>query len=688
MIAATTTYLYVDTDANQYYVQGAELIDRGVWDNSAIYQRQHAVEYDGGMFVALQANSGAVPTGFVDENWSALVIIIEGGAPITSAGSDYLARLAASQAQSTAQVGTNVAYTALFTAWAGTDAAAIGGAAAYALAESGTQLARLALQIASEGTNTGTAALGRADYAIELASVGTDAALYALNLASTGTSAAQFAISVAVAGTDAAANAAAIAGDAYSLAMLGTIIPPLSSLPDVSIPTPFVNQVLAFDGSLWVAKDTPSQVAPGAFTLYLENTASGTDGYFNLRATPSGLPEDQDDVSVGGAVPLVYVEGYLTNFIERTSIDGGIWEFNTYSAVSNGAQSAQIVVETYLHALNGSETLLFTGTSAPVSSTSVALSPLIIAQGSFVSNLTDKLLVKYAWLKTSGPSVTTSLWHSGSEHASHIHTPIGYAHNDLGGLQGGTTEQYYHTTLDQQGAMLGTDGYPDATNRFVTDSDPRFVTISAVADLALQIAIAGTDAVVVEAGSRTAADVFEAGTRLAADLELDARLDSIEDILGQGFSGTSSMYVGQVYSGGADIELVVVNGMVTSQVLPYYAWNDFCVGVCTTGSVSSFVGQSGWGGAGTVVVDLLNGTRIAADDFMDAYVVGTITNQGGTISSGTGWASSALIQDNLIRVYGSETFEAYTVGTVYGTGVSGTLDGGFGWAGTIVIWTY
>jgi len=112
------------------------------------------------------------------------------------------------------------------------------------------------------------------------------------------------------------------------------------------------------------------------------------------------------------------------------------------------------------------------------------------------------------------------------------------------------------------------------------------------------------------------------------------------------------------------------------------------VGVCTTGSVSSFVGQSGWSGPGTIAVDLLTGTRIAADDFMEAYIVGTITNQGGTISSGTGWFASALIQDNLIRVYGSETFEAYTVGTVYGTGVSGTLDGGFGWAGTIVIWTY
>jgi hypothetical protein len=378
----------------------------------------------------------------------------------------------------------------------------------------------------------------------------------------------------------------------------------------------------------------------------------------------------------------VLIRGYASGTLGRDVIDPGIWEFATYVDTTGLAQ-----VEIQVFKYDGTtETQLITVTTGTIGAGEIVLDTAVYFAGSFAVNPSDRLVAKYyasTWL--AGP-LDVTLHHSGTEHYTHIHTPLATQHNDLAGLQGGSTDERYHTTLDQQGAMLGTDGYPDATNRFVTDSDPRFVTTQATADLALQIAIAGTDAVVVEAGSRTAADVFEAGTRLTADLELDARMDVLEDILGVGFSGTSTMYVGQVYSGGADIELVVVNGVVTSQVMPYYAWTDFTVSA--TGSVSSFVGQSSWGGAGTIVVDLLTGTRIAADDFMEAYTVGTINDQGGTISSGTGWFSSALIQDNLIHVYGSETFEAYTVGTVYGTGVSGTLDGGFGWAGTIVIWTY
>ncbi len=46
-------------------------------------------------------------------------------------------------------------------------------------------------------------------------------------------------------------------------------------------------------------------------------------------------------------------------------------------------------------------------------------------------------------------------------------------HNNLGGLQGGTTGEYYHGTADTNAAWAGTDGTPSAANPFVTDSDPR-----------------------------------------------------------------------------------------------------------------------------------------------------------------------------------------------------------------------
>jgi len=128
------------------------------------------------------------------------------------------------------------------------------------------------------------------------------------------------------------------ANSAWALAQLGTIVPPLSTLPDVSIPAPTVNQVLGWSGSLWVAIDAPSQVAPGAFTLFLDDTASGTNSYFTLLAYPSGTPENQDTVSVGGSTAYTAVEGYLSSFINRTRIDAGVWEFNTFASTSDPLQ--------------------------------------------------------------------------------------------------------------------------------------------------------------------------------------------------------------------------------------------------------------------------------------------------------------------------------------------------------------
>ena len=251
--------------------------------------------------MALVSNSGQIPTGFVDENWSALVIIREVADVVSSAGSDYYARLIAWQAQATAQVGTNTAYNALFTAWAGTDAANNAysiAAVSYPLARSGTELARLALQIASEGTNTGSAALGRADYAIALAATGTAAAQFAIEvaasgtaaaqfaiaLAASGTEAAQFAIDVAVAGTDAAANAAAIGGAAYALAMLGTATADLAlqiAIEGTNTGTAALGRAdyaiqLAATGTAAVVGETGSRsfqdTAEGQYRAYIDGT--------------------------------------------------------------------------------------------------------------------------------------------------------------------------------------------------------------------------------------------------------------------------------------------------------------------------------------------------------------------------------------------------------------------------------
>ena len=265
-VVATTTYLYVDTNLTQYFVQGTELVDMGPWSSSAFYNPNEVVQIGVDQYICLTANSNTPPTGIVDENWSTLVIVEEVTGSVVNAGSDFYARYLAGEAYNLAVYGTylgtqaynlaSAAYTigtdAYSLAVLGTNAqAAIAvGTDAYHLAESGTNIGWAAYLLAQIGTNTGTAALqaaasaqstadsafaiavdgtnaaananAYASIAWALAQMGTNTGTEALNQAATAQSTADSAFSIAVIGTNAAANANAYANIAWDLAQMGT----------------------------------------------------------------------------------------------------------------------------------------------------------------------------------------------------------------------------------------------------------------------------------------------------------------------------------------------------------------------------------------------------------------------------------------------------------------------------------
>ena len=146
-VVATTTYLYIDTGLTQYYVQGAMLLDRGPWNSTVTYTPPDVVQIGVDQYYALATNINTPPSGIVDENWSALVVVEEAGSTFINAGSDYYARTLAELALETAWVGTAIGSAAYAV---GTDA--------YHLAESGTNIAWSAYYLAQIGTNTGSAA--------------------------------------------------------------------------------------------------------------------------------------------------------------------------------------------------------------------------------------------------------------------------------------------------------------------------------------------------------------------------------------------------------------------------------------------------------------------------------------------------------------------------------------------------
>ena len=781
MVVATTTYLYTDVNLNPYYVQGSQLTDRGPWSSLASYAPPDVVQIGVDQYYALAPNTNMPPSGIVDENWSTLVIVEEANT-VVNAGSDYYARLLATLALETAWVGTQIGSSAYNYAEAAYNLAIIGtnnpggfsvGTDAYYLAESGTNIGWAAYLLAQIGTNTGTAALNAAasaqstansafsiavigtnaaananafaEIAWQLAQFGTNTGTLALNNAATAQSTADSAFSIAVIGTNAAATANAyasiawqlaqfgtntgstaysVAQSAWALAQLGTIIPPLSSLPDVFIPAPTAQQHLVFDGSRWTASDAMSTGAVSAFTYYLDVADTGTDAYETLLPSPAGGTEVVE-VRSGGSGATTWIDSYLTSYLNRTQLTAGIWTFNNYIHVDYGSNSAQIIADAYQVNINGTETLLFSGTSAAFNSTTPVLVPILLTEGTYPTSATDKLGVRY-WFTTPSPSVAVYFYHNGTTHYTNIQTPLTTSHNDLAGLQGGTTQQFYHTTHDQNEALRGTVGNPSDGNRYVTQTD---LTIQAgsvtsiansayytaqsgsnTANDAYFIAVIGTNTgtaayTLAQFGTNTGtaaynyaaqaytlavagtnAVITEQGTRSQEDQYLQNQISVLQSQLGVDFSGTISMYTSLVRYGKPDTAWTIIDGIVSNSVESKFVWDDFDSYGTTTGTqpAGGFTGGSSWNGNGSIFTNNLwigvNGT-----DWMNLYPTGTISST--TLDNGTGWSGAGTSWGDIywFRFLGTDTFESYGTGTLSSSGTE--IDAGSSWVGTAQCYT-
>jgi hypothetical protein len=211
------------------------------------------------------------------------------------------------------------------------------------------------------------------------------------------------------------------------------------------------------------------------------------------------------------------LDGYISGYLNRTVLNAGVWEFNTYASVSVAARPCVIFVDAYRRSLAGVETYLFSGTSASITSTTAQLWGSLVTTGTYAVATTDKLVFKY-YGRRVGSAVSLTLYHNGQTHASHVYTPIGISHNDLSGLQGGGSGDYYHVTFGQNEALNAAVN-PNASNPFVTQSvmATELAPISEVARTALDTAWAGTAAgAAAYAVARTALDTAWEGTQAAS----------------------------------------------------------------------------------------------------------------------------------------------------------------------------
>lgn len=221
----------------------------------------------------------------------------------------------------------------------------------------------------------------------------------------------------------------------------------LSNLGDVSFSSIQAGQHLVYDGAKWINGSVGGAGGAAGAVMFFSHGASGISTYETIQSTPSTDPEQNELVTVNNSTVLI--DGYCTPTpLGRTVINAGVWDFNIFGYATGGSN---LIFEVYKRTSGGTETLLFTATSDEITNSSVALLNFSSVQGAFSVNTTDYLLVKVYATTTNSVNIDVHFVYAGTTNYSHIHTPISSLHNDLDGLQGGSSNEYYHLNATEYG---------------------------------------------------------------------------------------------------------------------------------------------------------------------------------------------------------------------------------------------
>lgn len=223
------------------------------------------------------------------------------------------------------------------------------------------------------------------------------------------------------------------------------------------------------------------------------------------------------------------------------------------------------------------------------------ISPNTIQQ-TYTINVTDKLLARYFAKTTNTSNTVVSIVHNGTTHYSHFHTPLATKHNDLAGLQGGTSGQFYHATSAEYtgtgtGVFVRTAG-PTISNvtissGTITGTDVTATDLkSATTTVAIDAATAPSAGQVLTASSSTvAAWATPAGGSMSSDANRNTKGGT--DALRDNVSGTDNSAIGY-------------NALILDTASSNTAFGSKALDANTTGTQNTAVGNGALGASTTV----------------------------------------------------------------------------------------
>ena len=171
---------------------------------------------------------------------------------------------------------------------------------------------------------------------------------------------------------------------------------------------PFVTGTVTTTGTGTSRTATASAGTPFAVT---EIVASATNTLASYLQTPQGLYQ----ITARASDTSVTITT-LSTYVNESAVAGSVWK------------------------------LLFGGLTTPTLSTTIAQYDITTTQPAFTVTVLTKLGgITFATSANAGRTFTTT--YNGTARNTHIASPLAVLHNQIGGLQGGVANEYYHSTL-------------------------------------------------------------------------------------------------------------------------------------------------------------------------------------------------------------------------------------------------
>ena len=220
----------------------------------------------------------------------------------------------------------------------------------------------------------------------------------------------------------------------------------------------------AWELNVWASVNSVAAGRVSTITgnIYRQVVSAGTVTTTGSGTTRTATVSSDTPFVAGDANASITLCGYLLT-------PQGLYQI---SAFTSSTVVSIITPSTYVNETSAAFTTwryLFSITTPAITAigTAYTLVSVNIAQSAFSINTGDKLGM--AMFATSNNTTTVNFTHNGTAHYSFIKTPLITRHNSLAGLQGGSSNNYYHLTSAQ--ATVATQAASGSQNGYLSSAD-------------------------------------------------------------------------------------------------------------------------------------------------------------------------------------------------------------------------